>query len=525
MKKLLLIMEVSQKQAYIFKNKELKKNIDASYTIDEITSSGYFKKYFPEYYNEEKNLVYSGGGHTILVFDNDVEENDNTGKENQAVRFAKKLSKQIFCDYDGLEVFIKIMDYNENDDPSKNIQNLMKKLEEKKAIRRASFRQGTFGMEVSKGEAERVFDSEKKEKEAEQRKKDAENRREKRIREEKKKIQEEETTHYELVTQLEKLGGNKDDNNFIAVVHIDGNLMGKKVQENDKELRKILDRISDPEKKLDMYREKKQEFSEKIDKLFKGAYSDMQDAVKKQIENGNLKDLSLEEVVNEEKQINFPVRRIITAGDDICFVSEGKIGIECAVEYMKALWKRSKGENSACAGVAIVHQSYPFYKAYEIAESLCSSAKKYNASLDKEGCANACAIDWHIEYGEMYGGLDEIRKHYVDADGKSILARPYFVCGKAEYEGKAGNRTYADFKQTMEEMEYALHNKCEDEEDRMIARRKLKELRTYLKERDEAVDAYFKKSRLDQYLTKNDKNFDVIEVMDTYIGFQTEEDK
>lgn len=525
MKKLLLIMEVSQKQAYIFKNKELKKNIDASYTIDEITSSGYFEKYFPEYYNKEKNLVYSGGGHTILVFDNDVEENDNTGKENQAVRFAKKLSKQIFCDYDGLEVFIKIMDYDEKAEPSENIQNLMQKLEEKKAIRRASFRQGTFGMEVSKGEAERVFDSEKKEKEAEQRKKDAENRREKRIREEKKKIQEEETTHYELVTQLEKLGGNKDDNNFIAVVHIDGNLMGKKVQENDKELRKILDRISDPEKKLDMYREKKQEFSEKIDKLFKGAYSDMQDAVKKQIENGNLKDLSLEEVVNEEKQINFPVRRIITAGDDICFVSEGRIGIECAVEYMKALWKRSKGENSACAGVAIVHQSYPFYKAYEIAESLCSSAKKYNASLDKEGCANACAIDWHIEYGEMYGGLDEIRKHYVDADGKSILARPYFVCGKAEYEGKAGNRTYADFKQTMEEMEYALHNKCEDEEDRMIARRKLKELRTYLKERDEAVDAYFKKSRLDQYLTKNDKNFDVIEVMDTYIGFQTEEDK
>ncbi len=525
MKKLLLIMEVSQKQAYIFKNKELKRNIDASYTIDEITSSGYFEKYFPEYYNKEKNLVYSGGGHTILVFDNDVEENDNTGKENQAVRFAKKLSKQIFCDYDGLEVFIKIMDYDEKAEPSENIQNLMQKLEEKKAIRRASFRQGTFGMEVSKGEAERVFDSEKKEKEAEQRKKDAENRREKRIREEKKKIQEEETTHYELVTQLEKLGGNKDDNNFIAVVQIDGNLMGKKVQENDKELRKILDRISDPEKKLDMYREKKQEFSEKIDKLFKGAYSDMQDAVKKQIENGNLKDLSLEEVVNEEKQINFPVRRIITAGDDICFVSEGRIGIECAVEYMKALWKRSKGENSACAGVAIVHQSYPFYKAYEIAESLCSSAKKYNASLDKEGCANACAIDWHIEYGEMYGGLDEIRKHYVDADGKSILARPYFVCGKAEYEGKAGNRTYADFKQTMEEMEYALHNKCEDEEDRMIARRKLKELRTYLKESDEAVDAYFKKSRLDQYLTKNDKNFDVIEVMDTYIGFQTEEDK
>lgn len=504
MKKLLLIMEVSQKQAYIFKNKELKKNIDASYTIDEITSSGYFNKYFPEYYNEEKNLVYSGGGHTILVFDNDVEENDNTGKENQAVRFAKKLSKQIFCDYDGLEVFIKIMDYDEKAEPSKNIQNLMQKLEEKKAIRRASFRQGTFGMEVL------------------QEKKDAKTRREE-------KMEGEEITPYKLVTQLEKLGGNKDDNNFIAVVHIDGNLMGKKVQKNDEVIDGILklqgNKLTSGEK-LDIYRGEKQKFSKDIDDLFQDAYNDMQNVVKKQIENGNLKDLSLEETKeNGEKQINFPIRRIIRAGDDICFVSEGKIGIECAVEYMKALWKRSEGENSACAGVAIVHQSYPFYKAYEIAESLCSSAKKYNASLDKEGCANACAIDWHIEYGEMYGGLDEIRKHYVDADGKSILARPYFVCGEPEYEGKAGNRTYANFKQTMEEMEYALHNKCEDEEDRMIARRKLKELRTYLKESDEAVDAYFKKSRLDQYLTKNDKNFDVIEVMDTYIGFQTEEDK
>lgn len=504
MKKLLLIMEVSQKQAYIFKNKELKKNIDASYTIDEITSSGYFEKYFPEYYNKEKNLVYSGGGHTILVFDNDVEENDNTGKENQAVRFAKKLSKQIFCDYDGLEVFIKIMDYDEKAEPSENIQNLMQKLEEKKAIRRASFRQGTFGMEVL------------------QEKKDAKTRREE-------KMEGEEITPYKLVTQLEKLGGNKDDNNFIAVVHIDGNLMGKKVQKNDE----VIDGILKPQgnkltsgEKLDIYRAEKQKFSKDIDDLFQDAYNDMQNVVKKQIENGNLKDLSLEETKeNGEKQINFPIRRIIRAGDDICFVSEGKIGIECAVEYMKALWKRSEGENSACAGVAIVHQSYPFYKAYEIAESLCSSAKKYNASLDKEGCANACAIDWHIEYGEMYGGLDEIRKHYVDADGKSILARPYFVCGEPEYEGKAGNRTYTNFKQTMEEMEYALHNKCEDEEDRMIARRKLKELRTYLKESDEAVDAYFKKSRLDQYLTKNDKNFDVIEVMDTYIGFQTEEDK
>ena len=55
---------------------------------------------------------------------------------------------------------------------------------------------------------------------------------------------------------------------------------------------------------------------------------------RERIKSEKLKELNL-------KDSFFPVRRIITAGDDICFVSEGKIGIECAVEYMKALWKLS----------------------------------------------------------------------------------------------------------------------------------------------------------------------------------------
>ncbi len=37
---------------------------------------------------------------------------------------------------------------------------------------------------------------------------------------------------------------------------------------------------------------------------------------------------------------------------------------------------------TACAGVAIVHQKYPFYKAYELSEMLCSNAKRFLASYD-----------------------------------------------------------------------------------------------------------------------------------------------
>ena len=489
----LTILEVSQKQAYIFSSNMLKDNVVNSVVIAWIMSPKYFSEVIGDrnIFDEERNVVYSGGGHVVLEF----------ADRGIAKDFVKHITFQIHHDYPGIEVFSVTKEFTQeelNTEAGNCLKKLTAELEKKKSVRLSSFHQGSFGIEMIDSNtlkprlAGKYLGSEMP---------DDEREIEKRLA----------PDNYKLVDKFKELGGSKDESNFISVVHIDGNAMGARVErmyENNK-------------LPWEAFKVHLQAFSKAIDKDFKDAYKEMTDEVRKNIESGRLADLSL-------KEKNFPVRRIITAGDDICFVSEGRIGIECAVEYMKALWKRSEGENSACAGVAIVHQSYPFYKAYEIAESLCSSAKKYNASLDKEGCANACAIDWHIEYGEMYGGLDEIRKHYVDADGKSILARPYFVCGDVEYEEKAKeqkNRTYANFKQTMEEMEYALHNKCEDEEDRMIARRKLKELRTYLKESEEAVDAYFKKSRLDQYLTKNDKNFDVIEVMDTYIGFQTEEDK
>ena len=136
----------------------------------------------------------------------------------------------------------------------------------------------------------------------------------------------------------------------------------------------------------------------------------MTEIVKYNIEKEKLKDLSI-------KDKKFPVRRIITAGDDICFVTEGRIGLECAVTFIKELNKCQNKEDkegyAACAGVAIVHQKYPFYKAYELSELLCSNAKKYAASLseDKSG-KEISVIDWHIEFGEIKDTLKEIRKGY-----------------------------------------------------------------------------------------------------------------
>lgn len=75
----------------------------------------------------------------------------------------------------------------------------------------------------------------------------------------------------------------------------------------------------------------------------------------------------------------FPVRKIILAGDDVCFVTEGRIGLEAAKIFIEQLGSKTNKQDhqgyTACAGVAIVHKKYPFYKAYETAEMLCSNAK------------------------------------------------------------------------------------------------------------------------------------------------------
>lgn len=65
----LMILEVSQKQAYIFGSTKLKDNIARSEEICRVTDAEYFYQAALAggiSFDREKNVVYSGGGHTVL---------------------------------------------------------------------------------------------------------------------------------------------------------------------------------------------------------------------------------------------------------------------------------------------------------------------------------------------------------------------------------------------------------------------------------------------------------------------------
>ncbi len=313
---------------------------------------------------------------------------------------------------------------------------------------------------------------------------------------------------FHLARKFEDLGGSKDESNFIAVVHIDGNAMGKRVESIQKNY---------GQDTWEHYKKKIRAFSRSIDEQFKEAYREMAEFVAHNIKNGGLAELDL-------KENRLPVRRIITAGDDICFVSEGRIGTECAAYFLRALADMKNAVDgkgyAACAGVAIVHQKYPFYKAYELAERLCSNAKKYGASLSEDGSgSDVSVIDWHIEFGEIKDTLEQIREDYIDADGKCILRRPYIVSASEQIKTAEPLRQYDVFKDFLVDTIWKEG----------YARGMLKELRSEFGKGEQEIEYYLKFHKMRKLLKENLGGRsvllpDVVEMMDTFLPLCSKEE-
>jgi hypothetical protein len=125
----------------------------------------------------------------------------------------------------------------------------------------------------------------------------------------------------------------------------------------------------------------------------------------------------------EQGKILLPLRPIIMGGDDITFICEGRLGVYLAEIFLKGFIQHGNEEGlSACAGVAVVKTKYPFHKAYEMAEQLCSNAKEASRGLEKGGSSY---LDFLISAGGYAGSLGEIRsKHFSTAEG-SLNYGPY----------------------------------------------------------------------------------------------------
>lgn len=500
--KYLVLWEFAKKQDYIFKSNKLVEAVGASLIIKKFTEN------FSEYKLNEEDFIIKKGGKALYAF-NTLEE---------AKSFNEKFSISLIKDYPGLEVFMVINQFDEeNDDARDKIEATYELLEKKKRERRNSGCQIAFGIErpcastglpasisYTEGGIKKYYSKETQRK-MEFARDNQENSFENLIPE-----------GYKLERIIENLV-NDDKKSYISVVHIDGNSMGKKFKtlKNKVEPKNGESKAAFNKRYIGILKK----FSEKVNNAYEEAFKHTMMVIERNKEK-------LKEVSNMEDRY-FPVRPLILAGDDITYITNGYIGIESAKIFLNNLSKKNLniegidlGNLNACAGVAIIKKGYPFIKGYELAEDLCQNAKK--VLVEKED-KNLTVIDFHIAQGEIVGDINYIRNKDYSLNGKSgiLTMRPLVINNEKEW------RSYENFIETVDRVNEAL-------KDKNIGRNKIKALRTELKKGEAAAEHFIKFYSIDSkrylpaihgngdYCFNNQEDgrcmyLDAIEIMDLFI--------
>ena len=225
---------------------------------------------------------------------------------------------------------------------------------------------------------------------------------------------------YTFPEELEKLGIQEGESQ-IAIVHADGNGIGQILanivggDQADGELRTRLGAASGAISTL--------AFS-----AFQLTLADLSAALPALTEQG---------VVTLQKDSRgrwfYPVRPIVDGGDDLTFVCHGKLGLSLAARYLAHFETESRKHVTAlgceegltaCAGVFIMPQKFPFARGYQMAESLAASAKR---ARKRNGGAGSW-LDFQLMLEGSAGTLEEVRRSYWQASGKRcLLRRPYRI--------------------------------------------------------------------------------------------------
>lgn len=456
--KFLALWEFARKQDYIFKSNKLVEAIGASLIIKNVTEN------FKRYNLKDDNFLIRGGGKTLYAFDT-LEE---------AKAFNKEFSVEILEKYDGLVLFMVITPYDENKDDIRDvIDKIYGLLEEKKLARKNSCHQVSFGIErpcqSTAMPASFKENDEYISKEIYVKRKFARENQDASFRE---LIPD----NYELERTIENFIGN-NDKNYVGVIHIDGNSMGKKFKELKN---KVVKKNGESVKEFnERYVKTLRLFSEKVNEAYKEAFFFMTNEIEEN--KDKLKDIT------EIENGFFPIRPIILAGDDITYISNGFIAIETARIFMEFLSNEeiiiegiNLGKLTSCAGVSLVKKGYPFIKAYEMAEELCANAKK--ELIDENGeKRESSMIDFHVSQGEITCDINQIREKDYSLEGeKAILnMRPLLVGENYTW------RNYDNFIETINNINKAIKEKS-------IGRNKIKSLRTEIKKGREATEHFFK---------------------------------
>ncbi|MBD2499497.1 Cas10/Cmr2 second palm domain-containing protein [Anabaena azotica] len=541
------VIDTTGIQRYIFGSNRLKENVGASYLVKSATdkwveeilksldSLSPENIHIPDKSKQEFNplihdnesimaeLIYAGGGNTVLVF-RKVEQID------YAKEFTRKLSFKILNEAPGLNIVVahQEFDWNEkllreviDDEIKKN------KLDTQKREARTSspvLGLGVTASCISTGLVAvemRDIDGEPKPISREIVAKTNDNT-VKGANEELKKIifDSDKLARFKIPLDVDDLGRTEQESSYMAIVHIDGNQMGKRFEDYSKS--------QDQENKS----EANKNYIIAMRKLSWGVNEAAIKSLKAVVE------LLIDSIVKEKFSIKnkfLPFRPIVYGGDDVTFICDGRLGLALAIKFLKEFEKHTenlpnaKGGTSkatACAGIAIVKTHYPFARAYQLSEALCKSAKNFvSEKIDNPSKKEPIfsALDWHIASSGILGTIDQIReREYKARNGEKLTIRPM-----RSHEYGSDWLTWTDFAEVIRQFK--------EEEPWKDKRNKVKALREVLREGKTATEQFLKAYGDDDlpiFIKANNQlkqcgwidgacgYFDAIEAMDFYISLE-----
>ncbi|MFL1706735.1 Cas10/Cmr2 second palm domain-containing protein [Campylobacter sp. MOP7] len=157
--------------------------------------------------------------------------------------------------------------------------------------------------------------------------------------------------------ELKEFSQISNSKNKIAIIHADGNGLGVLVK-------RLSDRINFSN--LDEITK----FSKALDKATKNVFK----SAKEKIKEKDYKDSG-------------KIKNIILSGDDMTAVCSADVALEFTKYFIQEFEKLTaqdsaiEGKLTMCAGIAYCNEKYPFHYAVELAEALCSVAKKHSKNI------------------------------------------------------------------------------------------------------------------------------------------------
>ena len=203
-----------------------------------------------------------------------------------------------------------------------------------------------------------------------------------------------------------------EGNDWLAIIHADGNGLGQVVQ-----------RVGHD---LEQYRT----FSRELDRATERAANDAFGEIE------------------EEMGGTYLLRPIVLGGDDMTVIISGRLAIDYATAFIRhfedhtgegalgqiLLQETGMNRLTACAGVAFIKSSYPFHYGYRLAEELCGVAKREAKRLRGEGeSVPACLMYHKVEdsYVQSYGEI--VDRALMPSPGISLMYGPYFLDPREGY--------------------------------------------------------------------------------------------